>query len=268
MEKRTFTDQMGEEVVLNDPPQRIISVVPSQSELLFYLGLDEKVIGITKFCIHPKDKFKTTVKIGGTKNLNIKLIKELKPDLIIGNKEENAKADIEELKKYFPVWMSDIYNLDDALNMINSIGMLTETAPKSQFLTTQIKNNFQGLNVPSLKGSLKAAYLIWQNPIITVGKQTFINDMLNRIGFLNVFDDFNRYPEITFEDLIQKKPQIILLSSEPYPFNKKHIDAFKTACPFAKVLLVDGEIFSWYGNRLLEFSAYIKKLKIEIQVLK
>ncbi len=265
MQNRTFTDQMGEKVTISYPPQRIISIVPSQTELLFYFDLEPNIIGITKFCIHPHQHFKAKQKIGGTKNLNIPLIRELNPDLIIGNKEENAKADIDILKKEFPVWMSDIFDLDDALKMITSIGNLTKTTPKSQALVHEIRKNFKTLEHYAPKQPLKAAYLIWQNPLITVGSNTFINDMLKRAGFFNVFGDDMRYPEINIEQLIQKQPDIILLSSEPYPFKDKHIQYFKKHCPDAKVVLVDGEYFSWYGNRIKGFPQYATNLLTEIQ---
>lgn len=113
MSTRQFTDQMGRVVSINYPPRRILSLVPSQTELLFDLGLDREIVGITKFCIHPEDKFRTTAKVGGTKKLNLKKIRELKPDLIIGNKEENERDQIEELIGEFPVWMSDINVLKD-----------------------------------------------------------------------------------------------------------------------------------------------------------
>src|SRR5476651_171659 len=119
-----FNDQLHRPINLPAPPKRIISVVPSQTELLFYLGLDEEVIGITKFCIHPADKFKQTTKVGGTKDLNINLIKSLQPDLIIANKEENERSQIEELMTICPVWISDISNRDEALDMITQVGQL------------------------------------------------------------------------------------------------------------------------------------------------
>src|SRR4051812_11307667 len=119
-----FTDQMGNAVELEGPPSRIVSLVPSQTELLFYLGLDKEVAGITKFCIHPAEMFHSKPRVGGTKKYDFEKIRQLAPDLIIGNKEENEQKQVEELQKLYPVWMSDIRNLADALQMIRSVGEL------------------------------------------------------------------------------------------------------------------------------------------------
>lgn len=231
--------------------------MPSQTELLFYLGLDKAVIGITKFCIHPADKFKQTTKIGGTKQLNIKLIKELKPDLLIANKEENERSQIEELMTICPVWISDISNLDEALDMIKGVGQLVNREAEATVLTGLISQRFAQLNIPSQ--NLKVAYLIWRKPYMVAGQHTFINDMLQRCGLTNVFEQ-DRYPEVPNEMLIEAKPDMVFLSSEPYPFKQKHIDEFKVLLPNAKVILVDGEMFSWYGSRLLEAPGYFEKV--------
>lgn len=231
--------------------------MPSQTELLFYLGLHKEIIGITKFCIHPADKFKQTTKVGGTKQLNIKLIKELKPDLIIANKEENERSQIEELMTICPVWISDISNLDEALGMIKGVGQLVDREAQAAALAGLIAERFYKLNIPSQ--NLKAAYLIWRKPYMVAGQNTFIDDMLQRCGLTNVFE-LGRYPEVTNEMLIAANPDVVFLSSEPYPFKQKHIDEFKALLPNAKVLLVDGEMFSWYGSRLLEAPGYFEGL--------
>lgn len=252
-----YHDQLNREINLRVTPKRIISVVPSQTELLFDLGLDEEIIGITKFCIHPADKFKTKPKIGGTKQLNIQRIKELAPDLIIANKEENERSQIEELMNVFPVWISDIKNLDEALDMIVKVGEITGKSEKAQLIAQQIQTNFNALHLaPSTK---RVAYFIWKNPYMAAGGDTFINHMLERCGSTNVFAQ-NRYPEITERQLIEANPDLVFLSSEPYPFKQKHIDEFQTMLPNAKVQLVDGEMFSWYGSRLLYAVEYFEKI--------
>jgi len=239
------------------PPQRIVSLVPSQTELLFYFGLEKEVSGITKFCVHPPDWFKTKTRIGGTKNLNIKLIKELKPDLIIANKEENVKEQIEELAKYFTVWVTNVNSLQAALLMIKDIGKLTHKVSKASILIKQIKNEFSQL--PKNFKPFKACYLIWQNPYMTVGGNTFISDMMVHCGMQNIFENENRYPEITLDQLANSNCKLILLSSEPYPFKQKHVEELKAKLPDKKIILVDGEMFSWYGSRLLQSSFYFKQ---------
>ncbi|MDX5347957.1 MAG: helical backbone metal receptor, partial [Hymenobacteraceae bacterium] len=241
-----FTDQMNRQVSLPQPPHRIVSLVPSQTELLFDLGLEERVVGVTKFCIHPQEKVQQKTKIGGTKNFNFEKIDELKPDLVIGNKEENYQEGIEKLAEKYPVWMSDIFTLDDALEMMQQIGKLTQTEAKANELAEEISRQFSQLRPCSCP--LRTAYFIWKNPYMSIGHHTFIDHILQRCGFFNVFAENARYPEVTPEQLQQAKPELILLSSEPYPFKEKHIAEFKELCPQAQVKVVDGELFSWYGS--------------------
>ncbi len=261
--KTVFIDQLNRKVEINFPPKRIISLVPSQTELLYDLGLDDEVVGQTIFCIHPHNKHQSKPRIGGTKKLNFDKIAELKPDLIIGNKEENDQLQIEELMKLYPVWMSDIKTLGDALNMIERVGELVNKKDNALKISIEIKNNFtqltHHLSLLTFHSQVKTLYLIWREPYIAVGKNTFIDDMLKRCGFENVVNE-PRYPEITINKLQLLNPELILLSSEPYPFKQKHIDELKTICPNSKVILVDGELFSWYGSRLLESVAYFKNI--------
>jgi ABC-type Fe3+-hydroxamate transport system substrate-binding protein len=252
-----YYDQLGREVNLPSVPKRIISVVPSQTELLFYLGLNDEVIGITKFCIHPADKFKSTTKIGGTKQLDLAKIKTLSPDLIIANKEENERGQLEELMQHFPVWISDIYNLADAFEMIERVGELINREREAGVLSNSINRNFNSFNSPLR--NLRVAYFIWRKPYMVAGKNTFIDNMLQKCGLINAFEQ-ERYPEVDEGMLIEAKPDIILLSSEPYPFKEKHIAELKAIVPSAKIKLVDGEMFSWYGNRLLEAPEYFDGL--------
>jgi ABC-type Fe3+-hydroxamate transport system substrate-binding protein len=252
-------DQLGRTVTLNQfPPKRIVSLVPSQTELLYDLGLDEEVIGITKFCVHPEDWFRNKGRIGGTKNVNIEKVRSLQPDLILANKEENVKEQIEKLETIAPVWISDITTFEDAIQMIKGIGQITNKNQKAESLITQIKTNFSQLQTTNPK--LQTCYLIWRNPYMTIGGDTFINNMLNKAGLQNVFEHLNRYPEITIEQLVAANPQAILLSSEPYPFKEKHIEELKPFFSNTKIILVEGEMFSWYGSRLIYAAKYFQSL--------
>ena len=259
----TFKDQMGHEVVLPDLPLRIISLVPSQTELLFDLGLGERIVGLTKFCIHPKPQVKQKVIIGGTKNFRFKTIDELQPDLIIGNKEENYKEGIEQLQQKHSVWMSDIYSLEDALQMMQQVGQLTGTEAKVQELIHGISTGFESLQ--PAQPQISTAYFIWRKPYMAVGSHNIIDHMLQRCGFRNAFADLARYPEISPEQLKVANPQLILLSSEPYPFKKKHVAEFRELCPEASIKIVDGEMFSWYGSRLLHAPAYLQQVMEEVK---
>ncbi|MBK8494687.1 MAG: ABC transporter substrate-binding protein [Chitinophagaceae bacterium] len=243
-------------------PKRIISVVPSQTELLSALGLERETAGITKFCIHPASWFKTKKRIGGTKNLQIEAIRNLQPDLVIANKEENVREQIEQLALDHPVWVTDVNNLEDATNMIHDIGVLTGTGDMALSLTGQIKTAFDGL--PKKRSRVRTAYLIWRNPYMTAGGDTFIHDMMQHCGFENIFAHKTRYPETSVADLQTGDCQLLLLSSEPYPFKQKHINELKSLLPNTAIILVNGEYFSWYGSRLLKAPAYFKTLINEL----
>ncbi len=255
-----FRDQLNREIDLSSVPKRIVSIVPSQTELLFYLGLDEQIIGITKFCVHPADKVKKVAKIGGTKQLDFEKIEALRPDLIIANKEENERSQVEELMNICPVWISDIANFAEALDMIERVGALTGKTAEAKNLTETISRQFENLEITA--SGKRVIYLIWRKPYMAAGKGTFIDDMLQRCGFINVVTQ-ERYPEINAETLKNLNPDVILLSSEPYPFSQKHIEEFRVITPHAKVKLVDGEMFSWYGSRLLLAPEYLSLVSSE-----
>lgn len=264
--QRIFTDQLGREITISYPPKKIISVVPSQTELLFELGLDKEVVGITKFCVHPISKFAEKAKVGGTKKLNIDMIRALQPDLIIANKEENQQDQIEELMSEFPVWISDVNNLEEAKGMIRLLGGLVDRQPEADYLVHLIHVGFTDLQTLALQNRIdrKVAYLIWKNPYMLVGKLTFIDDLLTMIGLNNVID-VGRYPEIDLNELRILSPDLVFLSTEPYPFKTEHFDAIQKVLPQAQVILVDGEMFSWYGSRLVKAVQYLFQLQNEIK---
>lgn len=254
-------DQLNRTIEFNFPPKRIISLVPSQSELLWYLDLQKELVGITKFCIHPEEMFRTITRVGGTKELKFDEIKKLQPDLIIANKEENEQEQIEELCKHYPVWISDIYNLENALDMITRVGEITNTKEKADELVISIRGKYHHFknHKSEVKSQKKVAYLIWKNPYMAAGHNTFIDHMLGECGLNNVFtNEKSRYPQVTTQMLIDKKPDVILLSSEPYPFKEKHATELKMHLPQSKILLADGEMFSWYGSRLLHAFDYFQ----------
>lgn len=258
-----FIDQTGKQITLARIPERIISLVPSQTELLSHLGLDNEIIGITKFCVHPESWFHSKTRVGGTKQLKMDVIHQLSPDLILANKEENVKEQVEELEKDYPVWISDVNNLDDAYKMIGSIGHITGKLPAAEHLISTIRFEFSQLEPSVYK--LKTAYLIWKDPYMTVGDNTFIHSMLEAAGFENVFAGKTRYPEINIDELKAIKPDLLLLSSEPFPFRQKHIDELQHFLPATKIILADGEMFSWYGSRLELAPSYFNALRNQLK---
>jgi len=242
---------------------RIVSLVPSQTELLYDLGLDEEVIGLTKFCVHPTKWYRDKTRVGGTKNVKIQAIHDLKPDLIIANKEENVKEQVEELSANYDVFVTDVNNLPDAINMINDTGLLVGKARAAYVMANKIETSFKKLKeITCLKRKINAAYLIWKDPFMAAGNHTFINDMMRYCGLENIFSSRDRYPEITLEEL-RTDSELILLPSEPYPFKEKHLKELESQIRGIKIILVDGEMFSWYGSRLLKAAGYFKELPLK-----
>ena len=253
-----FTDQLGRTIHLPATPRRIISLVPSQTELLYSLGLEGSVVGITRFCVHPDSWFHQKSRIGGTKAVDPVRVDALQPDLIIAGKEENERPQVEALAERYPVWVSDVKTLADALQMIRAVGELTGAAPAADTLAHEIDRRFATLETPARQ---RVAYLIWKNPWMAAGGDTFIHQMLEFAGFSNIFANQPRYPEMDLTQLAGQTPLTILLSTEPYPFRERHIREIQETLPNARVQLVDGELFSWYGSRLLLAPAYFRQLR-------
>lgn len=256
-----YRDQTGYEMSLPDLPLRIVSLVPSQTELLFDLGLNDSIVGITRFCIHPAPKVKGRTLIGGTKNPDLNVIRSLKPELIIANKEENRREDIETLRKEFPVWTSDISTLQEATDMIRQIGQLVDKEASANWMAGLIEQRFNQLSEESAQSGQRVAYFIWRNPWMVAGQDTFIHTMLTQAGWRNVFAHQPRYPQCSIEDLQAQQPDLLLFSTEPYPFQEKHMEEVAATLPYAKVHLVDGALFTWYGSRLLRTPAYLQSLR-------
>lgn len=254
----SYTDQLNRTVSISKKPLRIVSLVPSQTELLYDLGLDEEVVGITKFCVHPETWFKSKTRIGGTKTVDIDKVNALNPTLIIANKEENTESDIAELQKIGPVWISDIRKLDDAYQMIASVGEIVRKTENAQAIINEIKQSFEGIH--HIFPFQKVLYVIWNEPIMVAANATFINSVLDHIGLQNAAAEYERYPEISLDDAISLKPDLIFLSSEPFPFSEKHLPYFEEKFLGSRVRLVDGELFSWYGSRLVKSGGYIEGL--------
>jgi ABC-type Fe3+-hydroxamate transport system substrate-binding protein len=253
----SLTDQMGVIITLKHPPRRIISLVPSQTEFLYHLGLEERVVGITKFCVHPRSWFDGKKQVGGTKRFLFEEIDHLSPDLIIGNKEENYREGIEALKERYPVWMSDISTLDEAFEMMRAIGQLTDRLTKAEEIIAIIQDSFKHLP----QQSARVLYLIWKKPWMAAGRETFIDEMLRMNGFVNAMEA-TRYPELSEDYLKQLNVDYVFLSSEPYPFKEQHLAEVRTLKPESKVVLVDGEMFSWYGSRLMYAADYFKSIRL------
>lgn len=257
----TIIDQLNRPIFLNQVPKRIVSLVPSQTELLVDLGLEELIVGVTKFCVRPKHLRTSKTIIGGTKKVNLQKIVDLQPDIVLCNKEENTEFIIESLADFVPIHISDIYHLQDCYELIRMYGDIFEVKSEASCIIASIeseRNQFQ----KNLKQKTKpvVAYFIWKNPWMTAASNTFINCMIEEAGFVNGFKNANRYPEIELNQNTFKEIDRIFLSSEPFPFKPKHIDELKIQFPNISIEIVDGELFSWYGSRLKKSFKYFETL--------
>ncbi|WP_027378201.1 ABC transporter substrate-binding protein [Chryseobacterium daeguense] len=240
---------------------KVISLVPSITEALFDLGLTEnEIIGRTKFCIHPEEKVKNVAVIGGTKNINIDKVKALQPDLILANKEENVKEQVEALMNDYKVMVTNVETVEDNYYLLKNLGKIFNKEDKAQHFNLKI---YEVLNQAKIQSNIKVAYLIWKNPYMTIGSDTFIHKILGEIGFENIFTDKTRYPVIETEDLAEA--DIIMLSSEPFPFKEKHIEELKEFYPDKKIMIVDGEAFSWYGTHIAKCGDYFVELLTDLK---
>jgi len=259
------TDARDRRMVLDRPSRRIVSLVPSQTELLAFLGLDDEVVGITRFCERPEGWRQEKTIVGGTKQVDLETVQALEPDLILANYEENTAEDVAALDGVAPVFVTEVKTVPEACQMIRTVGDLTGTSNQTSTLVGRIISRFDAL--PDFP-SLRTAYFIWREPYMTVGGDTFIHDVMRRGGFKNAFADQTRYPEVDLDALAGMELDVILCSSEPFPFHQKEkfTADLRAACPSTPPEVVDGQPFSWYGPRLLDTPAYLTELRERLSV--
>lgn len=245
-------------------PVRIVSLVPSLTEALAALGLDAETVGLTRFCVHPAGwKARKTI-VGGTKGTDPARVLALAPDLVIANREENDRAPVEALAASgVPVWLSDIATVADTLDALRSLGRVTGRASEGDALADRIARAFASVPPPSRP--VRAAYLIWRDPWMTVGADTIVHDVMARGSLANAFGDRTRYPAVTPDEIHAADPDVVLLSSEPFPFAEQHVAEVQAIAPRARIVLVDGEALSWYGPRLALAPAEIARVLGEIR---
>ncbi|WP_299106236.1 ABC transporter substrate-binding protein [uncultured Winogradskyella sp.] len=254
-------DQLNRKIQINRIPRRIISLVPSQTELLVDLGLESSIVGVTKFCVHPKHLRMSKAVVGGTKQINIEKIKALQPDIILCNKEENTEEIIKSLEDIAPIHVSDIYNLEDCFELINMYAAIFDVEDNALDLISNIQIEREAFKLQfQNKDKLKVAYFIWKNPWMVAASDNFIDIMIKEAGFLNAFEHEKRYPEIDLNYKALAEADLVFLSSEPFPFKEEHVLELQSQFPEKTIKIVDGEMFSWYGSRLLKSYSYFKRL--------
>mgnify|MGYP000459528804 CR=1 FL=1 len=260
-------DQLNRAIQFKETPKRIISLVPSQTELLCDLGLEGSLVGVTKFCTHPHYIKSNVVVVGGTKQIQLKKLQALQPDIILCNKEENTKAIVESCESICNVHISDIYTFKDNLELITQYGCIFKKEKEALNIIEELRGEISIFNdFIQNKPTFKVAYFIWRKPWMVAGNKTFINHILQLNKFENIYSKEERYPKIELsESHLNNCVEVVFLSSEPYPFNEVHKIELQKFYPNATIVLVDGEMFSWYGSRLRKAFKYFKKLRLNLQ---
>ena len=262
-----FTDSLGAQHGFETTPKRIVSLVPSQTELLYDLGLEDQIVGITKFCVHPVHFKSTKTIVGGTKQVKVETIAALQPDIIICNKEENTLEMVTQLRAICPVWVTHIETIEDNLQAIHDFGLLFNKRTEAQKWIDKINSALHDFNnFIQDKSAKKVAYFIWANPYMVAGNSTYINTLLQLNRLDNIYANKpKRYPEVELKKIrLEGDPDYVFLSSEPFPFKDEHAFQIGRYTHHAKTVFVDGEFFSWHGTRLFKALKYFKLLHLKI----
>jgi ABC-type Fe3+-hydroxamate transport system substrate-binding protein len=250
-------DALGREHAFGAPPRRIVSLVPSLTETLFALGAGASLAGVTDFCVHPADAVASLPRVGGTKNPRVAAILELEPDLVLANKEENRRRDVLALEAAgVPVFVTYARGVREAVDEIRVLGRICASEPRAAAIAAEVEAALADASRCSGGRRTTTVALIWRDPFMAVGGDTFANDLLVCCGAENPFarEGMGRYPRIERRDLEAAAPHVILLPTEPYAFGPRDRDELLALdCPASRngrVYIVEGELLSWYGPRL------------------
>lgn len=242
------------------PPGRIVSLIPSITEILFAIGAGDRVVGCTIYCTQPPEGVATKVRVGGEKNPKLELIRDLGADLVIANVEENVREHVETLRAWgIPVHVTYPRTVADGIRLVGELGALLEAGPRARELEAELQARYDLVRAAAAGRRPRRVFCpIWRRPYMTINRDTYIHDMLAVAGGENVFADrTKRYPEITLDEVATSAAEVILLPDEPYRFRRAHQADF---APYAdlpavrdgRIHLVDGKLLSWYGPRIAE----------------
>ena len=253
-------DASGVAMELARPPRRIVSLVPSTTELLCALGLEDALVAVTVYCVEPRDVVRGKVRIGGEKNPDLEKIRALDPDLVVANIEENRREDIDRLRGWsIPVWVAYPRTVAEGIGFIGELGELTGAEPRARALLRELASLHDRVQSANARRPPVAVfYPIWRGPYMTINGDTYIHDMLRVCGGRNIFAGRpERYPTVTLDEVAALRPEVILLPDEPFRFRQAHVADFADypdvpAVRDGRIHLVDGKPFSWHGPRIAE----------------
>ena len=264
----TLVDALGRSLTIRQRPERIVSLVPSLTEALFAFGLEREIVGVTRFCVEPRQGVAGKTKVGGTKALDIAKIRALKPDLVVASAEENSPADVAQLiDDGCPVFVTLATGVESAIDLLRQLATITGTTAAARPIIQEAKEALASMVAASADLERVRVFCpIWRNPYMTCGRSTYVGDVIAVCGGRNVFDGRReRYPRLELVEMVALDPQVILLPSEPYRFTKRHkadFEAFAevTAVRNGHVFLIDGKMLTWYGPRTARSLSEVKRL--------
>ena len=249
-----ITDHLNRTVTLSSVPKRVVSLVPSVTETIADMGFASCLVAVTRFCKYPSDVVTTLPKIGGPKKVDIQKIVDLKPDLVVAVKEENDKEQILSLMERVPVFVFDINTIGDSFDMLDRLGAIFNRSEVSARWIRRIQEKMAHYKPGRL--AQKTLYIIWKKPWMAAGKSTFIGSMMQLAGFDNMIS--GRYPEIDEKEM--SRAEIILLATEPYHFKASDRAELQAKYPDKEIVIIDGEMFTWYGTHMLQAIDYFAHL--------
>ena len=255
-----LVDASGVALDLRRPPQRIVSLIPSTTETLCALGLAEALVGITVYCREPAEALRDKTRIGGEKNPDLERIRDLRPDLVVANVEENVRVHIDTLRSWgIPVWVTYPRTVAEAMRMIRELGLLTGTEARAATLTDEAEARLAEVGAATARRPpVPVFYAIWREPWMTINRETYIHDVLRVCGAANVYGEHpERYPTVSLDEMAARRPAVILLPDEPFRFRRVHLKDFELylevpAVRTGRIHLVDGKPFSWHGPRIVD----------------
>jgi ABC-type Fe3+-hydroxamate transport system substrate-binding protein len=237
--------------------RRIVSLVPSLSEALFALGLGARVVGVTEWCVHPREEVARLPKVGGTKTPDLAAICALQPDLVIANREENRRRDVERLEAAgIPVWVTYPRSVREGAELLRELAGLGASPERTQAVVEPVLEAVTRAEARPPGPGPRVFCPIWRNPWMTVGADTYAHDLIRLCGGENVFAERGdrRYPRVSEEEILAAAPEVVLLPDEPYRFDDHDAAELRhweiPAARDRRIHLIDGTLVSWYGPRI------------------
>ncbi|HEU5393471.1 MAG TPA: cobalamin-binding protein [Candidatus Methylomirabilis sp.] len=260
MQTRRFRDALGREVSVPVLPRRVVSLIPSVTEICFALGAGDRVVGVTSFCTEPPAGVAEKVRVGGEKNPDLERIRRLRPDLVIANVEENRKPDVDALAESdIPVYVIYPRGVGEGITLLRTLGELLGVPAAGEAQAARVEAALE--EVRRLRAGcapLRVFCPIWKNPWMACNRDTYVHDVLVTCGGENITAERpERYPRVTLEEVAAAAPEVILLPDEPFRFGPKHLPLFSVfpgmpAVRDGRLYCIDGKWISWYGPRMAE----------------